>query len=803
MKNIYSHPETKFIQPIIFFTSFTILCYEIIFIRIFALTQWQNLSSLIISIALLGFGVSGTAIVFLKKKIEKHLNKFIYISLVLFPISMSLGFIIFCKIPFNPFEIGIDNRQIFYFFLYFVVMGIPFIFGASTIGISLTRFPISKTYFSNLSGSAMGAIFVVLISYFLHPFSTLLFITTVAFIIAIVFSINLSKKKFILFTIVFSIIFISLFYLAFHKLNLKKISQYKAISFALNLPESEIIEERYSPLGLVQVVQAKGLRSTVGLSFLSKHQVPEQKGIFYDGEGMSAITPFDGDESSIQYLNDIPSSLPHFLLEKKDKALIVGVGGGEGLLKALLHDFQKIIGLELNRNVVSLMKNEFADFSGNIYKNEKVQIIKKEARGFIRNSHEKYDLIEISMLDTYNTASSGIYALNETYLYTVESIQDFFQHLDDEGMLAITRWVVNPPRDNLKLLNICISALENLKIQDIGKHIIFIRSIQATTLLISKNPLKENQINILKEFCKTRLFDICYYDGIKENETNRFIKLDKPIYFLAAKELLSENKQNFIKDYEFDIKITSDNRPYFYNIFKMKMLKYIQKYGSDKIPFTQWGYFTLIILLIPVLIISFILIVLPLFFIRKNRKNLSGKIISYFGLIGIAFFFVEMPLIQKLILFLSHPTYSLSVIIAGLLIFTGIGSYFSDKIFLPKRRIFYASLIIVCITIFYLFSFDLILPIFMNQNEIIKICITILFLMPLGFFMGFPFPQGLVRIKKSDTSRVAWAWGVNGFFSVISTMLATVLAILFGFKFVFIIASVCYLTAGLISLKLD
>jgi hypothetical protein len=681
-------------------------------------------------------------------------------------------------------------------------MGIPFIFGASTIGISLTRFPISKTYFSNLTGSGIGAIFVILISYFLHPFSMLLFITIVAFIITIVFSINLSKKI-ILLTIVFSIIFTSLFYLAFDKLNLKKISQYKAISFALNLPEAEIIEERYSPLGLVQIVQAKGLRSTVGLSFLSKHQVPEQKGIYYDGEGMSAITPFDGNKSSILYLNDIPSSLPHFLLGKKNKVLIVGVGGGEGLLKALLHNFKKIIGLELNPNVVSLMKNEFAEYSGNIYSKKQIQIIKKEARGFIRNSNEKYDLIEISMLDTYNSASSGIYALNETYLYTVESIQDFFQHLEDEGMLAITRWVVNPPRDNLKLLNICISALENLKIQDISKHIIFIRSIQATTLVISKKPVSESQINILKQFCESRLFDICYYDGIEENETNRFIKLDKPIYFLAAKKLLSEHKQNFIRDYEFDIKTTSDNRPYFYNIFKMKMLKYIQEYGTDKIPFTQWGYFTLIILLIPVLIISFILIVLPLFFIRKKRKNLNGKIILYFGLIGIGFFFVEMPFIQKLILFLSHPTYSLSVIISALLIFTGIGSYFSDKIFHPKRRIFYASLIIISITIFYLFCLDLILPILMDQNEIIKICITILFLMPLGFFMGIPFPQGLVRIKKSDTTRVAWAWGINGFFSVISIILATIVAILMGFQFVFFIASVCYLIAGLISLKLQ
>ena len=119
------------------------------------------------------------------------------------------------------------------------------------------------------------------------------------------------------------------------------------------------------------------------------------------------------------------------------------------------------------------------------------------------------------------------------------------------------------------------------------------------------------------------------------------------------------------------------------------------------------------------------------------------------------------------------------------------------------RSIFYASLIIIGLTIFYLLSFDWILSIFMDQSEIIKICITILFLMPLGFFMGFPFPQGLIRIKEKDTTRVAWAWGINGFFSVISTILATIIAILLGFKFVFLIASLCYLAAGLISLKLE
>ncbi|MCK4652954.1 MAG: hypothetical protein KAU01_00745 [Candidatus Cloacimonetes bacterium] len=793
--------NTRFIQITVFLTSLTILCYEIILTRIFAITQWYNLASIIISVALLGFGTSGTMILLLKRRIEQHYNKFIQIALILYTFTLCTGFIIFCKIHFNPFEVGIDPNQPFILLLYFLVLGIPFFFGACVIGLALMKFPIGKTYFSNLLGSGVGALSVVLISYLFHPFSILIGITILAFISAVTFSFNFKKRVFAYNSII-SIIIILLFYFSFDLLNLKRISQYKSLSKTLLLPNSKILNERYSPLGLVQVVQADGIRSTVGLSFLSSEQVPIQRGIFFDGEAMSAITPFKGDKKEIEYLNQIPSSLPYHLLDEthKNKILIVGVGGGEGLLKALLHDFEHIDGLELNRDVISLMKNEYADFSGNIY--SKVNIINKEARGFIKTTEKKYNLIEISMLDTYNAAASGVYALNETYLYTLESIQDFYKQLEDEGLLAITRWVVNPPRNNLKLLNTSIKALENLGIEDISKHIIYIRSIQATTLLISKKPFSKEQIETTKEFCNSRLFDICFYNGIKPNEVNRFIKLKEPIYFLAAQNLLSDQSSQFVKNYEFDIKIATDNRPYFYNSFKSKMLKYLIKYGTDKIPFTEWGYLILILILIPVLITSFILIVLPLLFMKKARKSLNLRTISYFSLIGIGFFFIEMPLIQKLILFLSHPTYSLSVIISSLLIFSGIGSYFSDRIFKEKRRIFYSVIIIGLLTLIYLLNFHYIFQLFMNKSEIIKILVTVILILPLGFFMGIPFPQGLKRIKELNINNVPWAWSINGFFSVISIILATLFAILFGFKVVFIIAIICYLGAGVISVKL-
>ncbi len=792
----------KHIKLTIFLTSFTILCYEIILTRIFTITQWQNLSSLIICLALLGFGASGTFLVIFRKVISRNLDFFIWFLLLLYPVTLISGFIIFCKIPFNPFEIGINNLQVWNFFFQFLVLGIPFFLGANVIGIALTKFPTGKIYFSNLVGSGFGAIFVILVSFILHPFLILTVIISISFLCLIIFSINL-KKKILLLSILISILLITLFAYSFDHLNLKQISQYKSISRTLNLPEAKILEERYSPLGLVQVVEAKGFRSTIGLSLVSPFEIPEQKGIFFDGSSVSPITPFAGNKSKIEYLNYLPSILPYVLLEnyRKEKALIVGVGGGEGILKAILHDFKGIQGLEINRDVINLMKNEFSEFSGNIYNLPNVRIINKEARGFIKTSQEKYNLIEISMLDAFNTASAGTSSMNESYLYTVESIKDFYEHLEDNGILAISRWILTPPRDNLKMLNTCARALRDLEIENIKKHIIFIRSMQAATLIISKKQFSEKQIANTKSFCNSKLFNIIYYEGISENEVNRFIKLEEPLYYRAAENILSGTDKNFITDYDFEIKAATDNKPYFYNFFKPKLLKQISQFGVSKIPFTEWGYLILILLLIPVILISSVFIILPLIFIKSSEKRLNLKIIFYFGLLGIGFFFIEMPLIQKLVLFLSHPTYSLSVIISGLLLFSGLGSYFSDRIFKEKNRILFASLLVSFIILIYLGFFKYLLPELIQLNIFFKILITILLLMPLGFFMGIPFPQAVNFLKRINQSKVPWAWGINGFFSVISILSATICAIVFGFNIVFLVACVCYLAVGILSLQ--
>lgn len=782
----------------IFFISFSILSYEIIFTRIFSYSQWHNLSSLIITMALLGFGVSGSVISVIVKRIEKNYSLYFSGAMLLFPVFLGLGFIISSTLDFNPYEITFRPGQVIAVFLYFFIMGFSFFIGASIICIAFLKYSISKSYFINLLGSGVGPLCVVAASFFFHPCDIMAGIIFISMIPALVTAFNISRRYAFVSVTIMVLLGVTVI-MAFLSLDIKKVSQYKAISGALNLPDAEVVYEDYSPLAVVQVVEAKGLRSTAGLSLASPFHVPEQKGIFFDAGSMSPVTPFKGDINDISYIKYLASYLPFHVIDKKNNVLVIGAGGGESILKSVLSGFKKIDGVEVNHRVIELMRNQFGTFSGEIYNRENVTIHNQEARSYIKQTRKKYDLIELSMIDAYNTTASGVYALNESYLYTVESIEDYFKCLNETGFLAITRWMVTPPRDNLKVFNLLIKALKKMGIEDVKEHLIAIRSLQTMTVMVSKTPVTEGIKDKTREFARKRFFDLVYYPGIKENEVNQFIELETPVYYNGLQKLFSEKADSFVKGYDFDITAPTDNRPYFYNFFKLPVIKYIIKYGPSQLPVTEWGYLILFIILLPVMIISFIFIIFPLLISGRTGRKINKVVFAYFSIIGVGYFFIEMPLIQKMVLFLGDPSYSLPVVIAGLLVSSGMGSLFSDRLFPENRRIFISVFLVVLITGFYLFFMDIIFSFFMTLSIGFKIFLVLLMIAPQGFFMGIPLPQGLNLLKKKNDFSLAWAWGINGFFSVISILLATITAIILGFRGVFIIAIICYATAGILS----
>jgi hypothetical protein len=229
-------------------------------------------------------------------------------------------------------------------------------------------------------------------------------------------------------------------------------------------------------------------------------------------------------------------------------------------------------------------------------------------------------------------------------------------------------------------------------------------------------------------------------------------------------------------------------------------LKTIQTYGPSQIPVTEWGWLILAIFLVPVLLTAFVCILTPVATTRHRMGTGRGAMIAaYFALIGAAYFFIEMPLIQKTALFLGHPSYSFAVVISGLLIFSGLGSLFSDRVFAKTKPMLFSCLTIAALVAVYVFVWDPVFSMVMAWPAGPKIALILFLLFFPGFFMGMPFASGLSRIKQDRAPALPWVLGINGFSSVVSILSASLLAILFGFKSVLLLAAVFYAIAGVIS----
>jgi spermidine synthase len=781
----------------LFFISLSLLSYEILLMRIFSITSWSHFAYMVISIALLGFGASGSFIALFRDWLRRRFYSFFTLFSFLFSISLYFSLILSQRVPFDPFLIVWFKEQYLYLLGYYLVLFVPFFLGASCIGISFVKFTgkIHKIYFYNLLGSGGGALVAVLLMYVLSPMHLLLTITFFAFLASVISCLSLSKR-FLQLLILVSFLIMFGFFLYPPRLH---ISEYKALMTSLNLPRARILSQSSSPLGVVHVLQSPAIRHAPGLSLNFEGDIPPQLALFIDADSMCAITDFTGDLNNVRYLDYTSGALAYHLLENP-RVLILGSGGGSEVLTALYHGAPSIEAVEIDPQIVDLVKKKYGEFSNHIYSWPEVSIKIAEGRGFIQASQEKYDLIQIALLDSFAASSAGVYALSESYIYTLEALKEYLRHLSPEGILSITRWLRMPPRDGIKLFATAVEALEELGASDPSSHLIFIRSWATSTLLIKNSYFTPSQIEKLREFSEERSFDVIWYPGIKPAEVNQYNILERPHYYEASSRILSPNRDNFYRNYLFDIVPATDNSPYFFHFFRLRSLPYLLKtMGAEWVPFMEWGYIVLIATLVQAVGVSIFLIILPLFFLKGTRTRGSGaRVFIYFLSLGLAYMFIEISFIQKFTLFLSYPIYAAAVIIAGFLFFSGWGSYLSGRFSLASSfKIAIAVGAIIMVTLIYLFFIDHIFSLFIAFSDSVKILISLLLIAPLAFFMGMPFPLGLTVVSSRTPPLVPWAWGINGCASVVSPVLATILAISFGFNVVVSCALFLYLLAAL------
>lgn len=784
--------------------SAAILSYEILLVHLFGVIQPHHSSSLIISLAMLGFGLSGTLTTLLRNTLLKHFSLIYPLCLTLCGMSMVSSFLIVQAMPINGEQLFWEMSQVFILTGALLFLVIPFFWGGTAISLTFYRYDKSCAiiYGWDLFGAGAGSIFIPCLLFFLFPTNVLIGVGLLGILAATVagFELQLRHRGMLCSGLAVAILlsgFLS------SKIELHP-SPYKTLQQYLQIKGSTIIEERFSPLGLIQVVQNDlvPIRHAPGLSLAATAPPPAQLGLFINGENFSGIAKVDKGEEGVkelQYLGQTTSSLPYYL-RQPGNILLPGVGGGGDILQARFHGVNDITCVELNPQLVDLLQKELAPYSGHLL--DDVQIHHTNIRSFLATAKQQYDLIQLSLLNSFLSSVSGSEGVGENYLLTVDAIRQYLTHLSPNGYLSITGWVKNPPRDTLKLLTTVFAAYQKEGVKNIERCFVLIRGWQTATLLVKRTTFTPEEIELLENFCDKHSFDIAYTFNADTSQVNRFNILRDPLFLQAARTLLTEKAALFTRNYKYNIVPATDNRPYFNVFFKWSSLREIwelkERGGAALL---ESGYLMVAISLSISVLLSFILIGTPLVILKKSAlkeqfKFALTKVLPYFFLTGIGFLLVEIAFIQQFILYLGHPLYAFSLCVASFLVFGGLGSHLCHKLAdIHKTDLLIKLAVpgIICIILFYQVQLGEFFVLTAGFPFVVKIFLSTMLLAPLALLMGMPFPLGLTGLSSNNRSLIPWAWGINGCGSVISSLSATLLAIHFGFQLVIITAATAYL----------
>ena len=783
--------------------SATVLAYEILLTRIFSIVQWHHFAYMVISIALLGFGASGTFLA-LRSQLVDRFNRVYVINLILFSVFALPCILLAQEFAVHPEQLLWDSAQMIRVTAVYVLLALPFFFAANAIGLALMRFRhnVPKIYAADLIGAGLGSVAIVGLLYLLFPIDALKVLCVFGLVAAIIAGFELRFNRtgitITVTTVLSLLIVLSVLPAAWLKLS---ISPYKSLSQQLNVKDAYIETERSSPLGMLSVIASPTipLRHAPGLSLNTTVEVPEQRGVFFDGDSITPINAHTEREDSA-YLDNLTSALPYHL-KQLERVVVLGAGGGSLVRQALHHGTSYVTAVELDRQIVKLLREEYRDFSGGIYDHNSVNVQIKEARGFLEGNPNRYDLIQVALIDSFAASSAGLYALNENYLYTIEALAEFYAHLSMGGYLGISRWVKLPPRDALKLFATAIEALRRAGVKEPAKQLLLIRGWQTTTLLVKNGDFSKQEIASAQQFCKTHSFDLAFYAEMPASLANQYNMLPEAYYYHGANALLGESFKQFLADYKFNIKPATDDRPYFFYFFKWRTLPEIFSLrGRGGTPLLESGYVILFATLIQAVLISLVLIVLPLWKRMHTKYVRRGRMVGYFASLGLAFLFIEIAFIQKFILFLHHPVLAVAAVLSGFLVFAGLGSYLAGRWqtnWDANRLVVIAVITIGVLGLLY----ALVLPNLVFEPLIgaampVKLAVSLILIALLAIPMGMPFPLGLARLGEQAKKQIPSAWAVNGCASVISAVLATVIAIHFGFTVVVLLAVVLYFLAA-------
>ncbi|NPV86114.1 MAG: hypothetical protein HPY45_08910 [Anaerolineae bacterium] len=779
--------------------SASVLAYQVILTRLFSVAQFYHFAFMVVSLALLGFGASGTLLTIFPRLGRRNPDQALRWLCVGTAAGILGSYILVNRLPFDSFSIAWDWRQVALLMVQYVALSIPFLFCGAAIGLLLAAFPqqAHRLYAVNLLGSALGCIAALLTPSLVQGEGTVVLSAALASFAGLwqrAISARPLRWKTLASALCSLVIFVAcmlaLYFQLAHRRPLRylelRLSPYKSLSYVLQYPDARVISQRWNAYSRVDVVKSSAIRSLPGLSYLYPQLPPPQDGLTIDGDDLTPIVQLGAD---LGFSAHMPSAVVYQLRPAANVLVLDGRGGLEVLI-ALAQGAQHVVAVEDNPLVV--------EAAAHIYHAPGVRAFLESGRGYLSRGGETFDVIVFALTSSYHPVRSGAYSLAEDYRYTVEAFESALSRLSPDGVLVVTRWLQVPPSEELRAFAVAVTALRNMGM-NAAQQVVALRSFNTATLLIKRQPFSQEEVATVRRFAEQRAFDMIYAPGILAEETNRQNVLQEPMYYEAFSGLLTAPQPaSWYQQYPYDVRPPTDDHPFFGHFFKWSQTpQVLAEFGKTWQPFGGAGYFIPLLLLAVALLLSAVMIFAPLLVLRREAQSvfwltrswLGWQFGGYFALIGLGYLLVEIPLIQSFILFLGRPVYAMSAVLFSLLLFSALGSRFSARI-----SVSYVGFLALLLAVFPLllrglfgFALGFALP--------LRLVLTLLVIAPLGVLMGSMFPRGIALVERHARDWVAWMWAINGAASVVSSVLAALLAISFGYRAVLLIGAVCYLLA--------
>ena len=784
----------------VFLISLSSLAFEVLLTRVFSINQWNHLSFMVIGIALLGFAGGGTWLSILDARVggwEKRLStdRSMLVIITLYTAATIFSFTALNNLPLDYYRMPLEPIQGLYLLLAFVLLTLPFLLAGIWLAVAFAAFPekTGKIYFASMAGSACGA---ALPAALLPVSDEGRLIVIAAMIPTLVLPGCLRKKTAggnhaeffsprqhrIAAAALVLIIVGGVFLVSAGERPWLSVtpSPYKSLSQTLRLPDTRLVSTQRDIAARIDQVDSPYIRFAPGLSLKYSGRLPEQSGIFRDGDSRLVMYR-DLDPKTADFARKTLSYAGYQLAGNPERVLIVQTDGGVAVACAVASGAGSVTVVEKNPEVARRLSDHYG-----------ITVYPGHFRKYLQRIDRPLDVIHI---ESWGTSLAGSAALDQQYEFTKDSFARFLNHLTAEGALIISRKLQLPPSDSLRMWATAYQALAELGVEEPAAHLLMLRNWDTYTLVIFRNPTGERPdvATLLDE----HNFDLVFFHRMDAGQVNRYAVFEKPYHHLEVMRLyrsfLSGQPDAMLRAYPLDIAPQTDDRPFPSRFIKWHRLPDLYKSTGSRLYYLLMsGEIIVAVVLMEAIVVSALLLGLPTIIARKKQRPSSGSRILYFLCVGSGFMFIELYYIKQFILVFAHPTISFTVAVSGMLVFSAFGGLLSEK--LPSSAVKGAIvMLLAALAATTLFCHSLLSRI-IELSAVWKIVASLTVMAPSAILAGIPFPAGMRTLLHSPVNRTR-AWTANGCASIVASIVSIQVALTLGVSFIMLGAIAVYLIA--------